>query len=158
MMNRLVLTYGTFDLFHVGHVRLLERLRSFGDRLVVGLSTDEFNESKGKTSIFPYAQRHEIVSSCRFVDAVFPEQSWDQKRDDIARLGAETLGMGDDWAGAFDHLSDICRVVYVPRTEGISTTGVRDVIRSVYATERRTVHSLAQQIVEILSDRPHHVG
>ena len=120
-----VITYGTFDLFHVGHVNLLRRLRALGDRLVVGCSTDEFNALKGKKTVMPYAHRAEILRSLRHVDHVFPESSWEQKRADIAREGAGIFAMGDDWTGRFDDLGDACEVVYLPRTRDVSTTEVR---------------------------------
>src|SRR6056297_3386496 len=99
-----VITYGTFDLFHIGHLRLLERAKALGDKLCVGVSADSFNESKGKKSIVPYEHRAAIVSSISFVDEVFPECSWDQKPLDIKRLSADILVMGDDWEGKFDYL------------------------------------------------------
>ena len=119
------LTYGTFDLFHIGHLRILERSRALGDRLVVGVSTDEFNAMKGKRTAVPFADRAAIVRSLRCVDEVIAEESWDQKVDDIRRTQAGVLVMGDDWRGAFDHLSEFCDVVYLPRTPGISTTELR---------------------------------
>lgn len=120
-----VLTYGTFDLFHVGHVRILSRLRELGDRLIVGLSSDEFNLIKGKTAIMPYEARREILLSCRYVDAVIPEYSWDQKIHDIQLHEVSVFGMGDDWAGKFDDLKQFCKVVYLPRTPGISTSELK---------------------------------
>jgi len=119
------LTYGTFDLFHIGHLRILERSRALGDRLVVGVSTDDFNAIKGKRTAVPFADRAAIVRSLRCVDEVIAEESWDQKVDDIRRTQADVLVMGDDWRGAFDHLSELCDVVYLPRTPGISTTELR---------------------------------
>lgn len=123
-----ILTYGTFDLFHVGHVRLLRRLSAMGDRLVIGLSTDEFNEGKGKKTIISYEQRREILLSCKYVDDVFAEENWQQKRDDILRENADILAMGDDWAGKFDDLGDVTNVIYLPRTEDISTTEVKQMV------------------------------
>lgn len=117
-----VVTYGTFDLFHIGHLRLLERAAALGDRLVVGVSTDEFTREKGKTSIQPYEERVRIVAALRVVDAVFPEKSWDQKPRDIERWRADVFVMGDDWAGRFDYLRKYCRVIYLPRTPGVSTS------------------------------------
>ena len=125
-----VLTYGTFDLFHVGHVRLLKRLRSLGDRLIVGCSSDQFNNSKGKNSIFSYDERSEILQSCQFVDVVFPEHNWNQKADDIKLYQASIFAMGDDWAGKFDYLSDLTEVYYLPRTDGISSTDIKSVLAS----------------------------
>lgn len=119
------ITYGTFDLFHIGHLRILQRSRDLCDRLVVGVSTDEFNAVKGKRTAVPFADRAEIVASLRVVDDVFAESSWDQKAEDIARFGADLLIMGDDWVGRFDHLSGLCEVRYLPRTPGVSTTDLR---------------------------------
>lgn len=124
--GRIVLTYGTFDLFHVGHLRLLNRLRVLGDSLIVAVSTDEFNASKGKTSVISFEDRAEIVKSLRCVDMVIPETCWDQKASDIRQLGASIFGMGDDWVGKFDELKEYCEVIYLPRTEGISTTHIKE--------------------------------
>ena len=127
-----VLTYGTFDLFHHGHVRLLRRLRDLGDHLVVGCSTDEFNAAKGKTTIIPYAERVEVLAACRYVDEVIPEYCWDQKSVDIQTLRVDILGMGDDWQGKFDDMGAYARVVYLPRTPEISTTAIKhETIRRV---------------------------
>lgn len=126
-----VLTYGTYDLFHVGHVRLLRRLRALGDRLVVAVSTDEFNALKGKSATYPFEQRAEIVAACRYVDEVIAERSWEQKPTDIGQTCASVLGMGDDWKGRFDHLSAHgVRVVYLPRTPVVSTSSLIVDIRS----------------------------
>ena len=123
-----VITYGTFDLFHVGHLKLLERARALGDRLVVGVSTDAFNEGKGKRTVIPYADRAAIVRAIRCVDDVIPEESWEQKPDDIRRLGVTTFVMGDDWRGKFDDLKDLCEVVYLPRTSMVSTTSIKEAV------------------------------
>lgn len=123
-----VLTYGTFDLFHSGHVRLLARLAKLGDRLIVGCSTDAFNASKGKSCIMPFEARAEILAACRYVDEVFPEEDWAQKRGDIQHYGADIFAMGSDWTGRFDDLSDLCRVVYLPRTENVSTTEIKALV------------------------------
>ena len=120
-----MLTYGTFDLFHVGHLRLLERLAQLGDRLVVGVSTDEFNAAKGKKSLIPNADRAAIVGALGIVDEVFPEESWDQKKSDIERFGIDIFGMGSDWQGKFNDLGALCEVVYLERTEGLSSTTIR---------------------------------
>ncbi|MFD0668497.1 adenylyltransferase/cytidyltransferase family protein [Ramlibacter sp. MAHUQ-53] len=120
-----VITYGTFDLFHVGHVRLLERLRALGDRLIVAVSTDEFNALKGKKAAVGFADRCEILRAVRHVDLVIPECNWGQKRSDIVNYGVDIFGMGDDWAGRFDDLRSLCEVVYLPRTRGISTTDLK---------------------------------
>jgi glycerol-3-phosphate cytidylyltransferase len=126
-----IITYGTFDLFHVGHVRLLQRLRGLGDHLIVGVSSDEFNAKKGKRSVFSYEERAEIVRSVRYVDEVIPEHTWEQKREDIVRHGASIFAIGADWKGHFDELHDICEVVYLERTEGISTTSIREALERI---------------------------
>lgn len=125
-----VLTYGTFDLFHIGHLRLLERLRALGTHLTVAVSTDEFNRLKNKSSVVPYRDRAAIVAGCRFVDAVIPEESWDQKASDVVRHRIDIFGMGDDWAGKFDELSSLCQVVYLPRTNGISSSSIKQGLKS----------------------------
>lgn len=121
----IVLTYGTYDMFHIGHLNLLRRLKGFGSKLIVGVSTDEFNAMKGKKTVIPYADRAAIVAGVRYVDAVFEESSWSQKRDDIHRFQVDIFAMGGDWEGKFDDLSDICQVTYVPRTPGVSTTEIK---------------------------------
>ena len=128
-------TYGTFDLFHIGHVRLLKRAAALGDKLYVGISSDEFNAGKGKKSILSYEHRAEIVEAVRYVDGVFPENNWDQKVDDIKRLKADVFVMGDDWRGKFDELKAHCDVTYLERTEGISTTELKQVM-SAFETEK----------------------
>lgn len=122
----LVLTYGTFDLLHYGHMRLLQRASALGSRLIVGLSTDEFNAVKGKHARMSYAERAELLMACRFVDEVFPEENWQQKADDIVRLGADIFVMGDDWRGKFDDLGHLCAVTYLERTPLISSTLLRE--------------------------------
>jgi glycerol-3-phosphate cytidylyltransferase len=124
-----VLTYGTFDLFHVGHLELIKRARAMGDRLIVGVSTDEFNAAKGKSAVMPFDQRSAILSALRYVDLVIPERSWTQKEHDISEHGVRLFVMGDDWRGEFDHLrTRSCRVEYLSRTTGISTTYLRQII------------------------------
>jgi glycerol-3-phosphate cytidylyltransferase len=123
-----VLTYGTFDLFHVGHIRLLERARSLGSYLVVGLSTDEFNLSKGKKSVFSYSERFAILGALRHVDKIIPENDWEQKLNDVISNKIDVFVMGDDWEGKFDFLKPNCEVVYLPRTSGISTTYIKYLI------------------------------
>lgn len=121
-----ILTYGTFDLFHYGHIRLLQRARSLGSRLGVGLSTEEFNVIKNKRVFMSYQEREELLLSCRHVDFVFPERNWEQKADDIAAHKAGVLVMGDDWRGRFDHLAHLCQIVYLERTPLISSTLLRE--------------------------------
>ncbi len=120
-----VITYGTFDILHYGHISLLRRARELGDRLVVGLSSDEFNAGKHKSSLLNYANRKAVLEAIRYVDEVFPETTWEQKVADINRYAASIFVMGDDWVGKFDFLSQYCDVVYLSRTEGISTTEIK---------------------------------
>lgn len=120
-----VLTYGTFDLLHVGHVNMLEKLKEFGDRLVVGVSTDEFNSEKGKQSVYSYSERARIVGALGCVDLVIPEKNWSQKQKDIKEHQVDIFGIGLDWQGKFDELSNMCEVVYLPRTDSISTTDLK---------------------------------
>ena len=124
-----VITYGTFDLFHYGHLSLLTRAKALGDYLIVGLSTDEFNELKGKKSVFSYEERKKMLEQLRCVDLVIPEKTWEQKPDDVNRYGVDVFVMGSDWEGKFDYLKEYCEVVYLPRTPEISTTALKDTIR-----------------------------
>lgn len=123
-----VLTYGTFDLLHYGHIRLLQRASQLGDYLIVALSTDEFNAVKGKKSFYPYETRKEMLEAIRYVDLVIPENNWGQKKADIVEYHVDTVCMGSDWAGdaRFEALRDMCEVVYLDRTQGISTTEVKE--------------------------------
>lgn len=125
-----VLTYGTFDILHYGHVNLLKRARALGDYLIVALSTDEFNKIKNKKSYYTYAQRKMILEACRYVDLIIPENNWEQKKDDIVKYQADIFVMGDDWKGKFDFLKDFCKVIYLPRTPEVSTTKVKEAIRT----------------------------
>lgn len=120
-----VITYGTFDLFHIGHLNLLERLADLGDHLTVAVSTDEFNLGKGKICSMPYDERSRIVGALRCVDQVIAEESWEQKVRDVQEHHIDVFGIGDDWQGKFDYLSEYCQVVYLPRTHGISTTSLK---------------------------------
>lgn len=144
-----VVTYGTFDLFHVGHVRLLRRLRELGDRLVVGLSTDEFNEVKGKKVIIPFSDRKEILLSCKYVDDVFEEKCWEQKREDLTRESADIFAIGDDWSGRFDELEDIVRVLYIPRTKDISTTELKTVLRQFDEDKISEIKNVTSHLLEL---------
>ena len=120
-----VITYGTFDLIHYGHINLLERAKKLGDYLGVGLSTNEFNEQKNKKCYFSYEERKRLLEALRVVDLVIPEESWEQKRSDIQMYHIDTFVMGDDWKGRFDDLKDICEVVYLERTPEVSTTKIK---------------------------------
>lgn len=120
-----ILTYGTFDLLHVGHVRLLRRAKALGDYLIVALSTDEFNLLKHKSSFLPYEQRKEILEAIKYVDKVIPETCWEQKVEDVKKYAVDVFVMGDDWKGEFDFLQQYCKVEYLGRTQDISTTALK---------------------------------
>ena len=123
---RKVITYGTFDLLHAGHINLLRRAKELGDYLIVVVSTDEFNwNEKRKKCYFSYEERKKLVEAVRYVDLVIPEENWDQKISDVKEYHVDTFVMGDDWKGKFEFLKDYCEVVYLPRTEGISTTKIK---------------------------------
>lgn len=125
-----ILTFGTFDVFHIGHLRILERARALGDYLLVGVSTDALNLSKkARAPIYPQDERREIVRALRCVDETFYEESLERKREYLLRHRADVLVMGDDWAGRFDEFRDLCEVVYLPRTPSISTTAVIERVR-----------------------------
>ncbi|HBI72910.1 MAG TPA: glycerol-3-phosphate cytidylyltransferase [Lachnospiraceae bacterium] len=121
-----VITYGTYDLLHVGHINLLRRARELGDYLLVVLSSDEFNAIKHKTAYHSYEDRKIILESIRYVDKVIPEYTWDQKIKDVIDNDIDIFVMGDDWKGQFDFLKEYCEVIYLPRTKGISTTKIKE--------------------------------
>ena len=135
MSSRVVLTYGLFDLFHQGHARLLQRLSMLGSELIVGCSTDAYNEEMGLPAVTSYAQRRLMLESCRFVSRVIAEQEWDQKYTDIINYNVSVFAMGDDWTGQFDHFEDITQVVYVPRADIIG--------------ERRPFHLVPQPALRV---------
>ena len=122
-----ILTYGTFDLLHFGHIEILRRAKELGDYLIVAVSTDEFNEIKGKKAYHNYETRKKMLEAIRYVDLVIPEDNWEQKRKDVLEYRIDTVVMGSDWQGNknFECLKDICEVIYLPRTEGISTTKIK---------------------------------
>ncbi len=126
-----IITYGTYDLLHIGHLRLLTRARELGDELYVGVSSDEFNAIKGKRAFFSYADRAAIVAGLRCVDHVFPEHAWDQKPADFRQYGADMLVMGSDWEGRFDHFKDQIAVHYLPRTDGVSSTEIKNQLQKI---------------------------
>lgn len=120
-----IITYGTFDLLHYGHINLLKRAKELGDYLIVALSTNEFNCIKGKRCYFTYKERKKLLESIRYVDLVIPENSWDQKAKDIIEFKVDAFVMGDDWKGKFDSLKYYCEVIYLSRTPEISTTKIK---------------------------------
>ena len=124
--RRKVITYGTFDLIHMGHINLLRRAKSRGDYLIVAVSTDEFNRLKHKDAYYSFEDRKAILEAIEYVDEVIPENTWNQKIKDVEAHGVDVFVMGDDWKGEFDFLKDYCDVVYLPRTQGVSTTKTRE--------------------------------
>lgn len=134
MKNKTVITFGTFDLYHIGHLNLLERTKEYGDYLVVGVSSDSLNYSKKqRTPVYSYSERKRILETTTFVDEVFMEESLAKKRDYIIQHKADVLIMGDDWKGKFDEFGDICEVIYLPRTTGISSTEVIERISKMFS-------------------------
>ncbi len=124
-----VITYGTYDVLHYGHINLLKRAKALGDYLIVVLSSDEFNAIKNKKSYYTYEQRKKILEACRYVDLVIPEYNWDQKIDDVQKYQADIFVMGDDWEGKFDFLKDYCEVIYLPRTPKVSSTQTKEYLK-----------------------------
>ena len=150
--KKIILTYGTFDLFHIGHVRLLKRLKALGEYLIVGVSTDEFNAKKGKRCLIPYAQRAEIVASSQFVDQVIPEHDWSQKKTDIITYAVDIFSMGDDWQGQFDELKAFCSVQYLPRTTDISTTEIKQLLTEFDSKKIEKIKNALDLLQEISKD------
>ncbi len=125
-----ILTYGTFDLLHDGHINLLRRARALGDYLIVGLSTDEFNQKKHKQASLSYPQRKKVLEAIKYVDLVIPEKTWAQKILDVKKHDVNIFVMGDDWKNEFDFLQEFCEVRYLKRTPKISTTEIKVKIRN----------------------------
>lgn len=140
-MGKIILTYGTFDLFHIGHLKILQNAKKYGDKLIVGISTDEFNKKKGKKTIIPFEQRKEIVENIRCVDIVIGENSWEQKIEDIEKYSVDIFVMGDDWKNEFDNLKDYCEVKYLPRTKGISSTQLKSVLNKVSVSKNELLQA-----------------
>ena len=130
MKKKIVITYGTYDILHIGHINLLKRAKALGDYLIVAISTDKFNLIKHKTSFFPYQQRKAIIESVKYVDKVIPETCWEQKIKDIKKYKVDVFVMGNDWEEKFDELKKFCKVVYLPRTPYISTTSIKKDIKN----------------------------
>lgn len=151
MAYKTALTYGTFDMFHIGHLELLKRVSSLADRVIVGVSTDDFNRSKDKKCVIPYEQRASIVSSIKGVDLVIPEYSWEQKENDILRYSVDLFVMGNDWEGEFDHLNSLCEVRYLARTEGVSTSQIKEMLKGVSPKLKSEINNLFE-ILEIIKN------
>ena len=133
-----VITYGTFDLLHYGHIEIFRRAKEYaeGGKLIVAISSDEFNALKGKTSHMPYEKRKELVEAIRYVDQVIPEENWEQKRTDIQKHGVDIFVMGSDWEGKFDELKELCEVVYLERTPSISSTAIKKIIAELREVDK----------------------
>ena len=138
-MNKTIITYGTFDMFHIGHLRLLQRQKALGNKLIVAVSTDEFNEEKNKKTLIPYEQRAEIIANIKCVDEVIAEESWEQKISDIKKYNIDIFSMGDDWMGKFDYLQEYCEVTYLPRTTNISTTKLKKSLTNFLSIPREDI-------------------
>ncbi len=150
-MSKRVITYGTFDMFHIGHLRLLQRLKELanGGELIVGVSTDEFNKKKGKSVLIPYEQRAEIVANIKGVDRVIAEYSWEQKIEDIKKYNIDIFAIGEDWKGKFDYLKEYCEVVYLPRTKDISTTQLKKSLTNFLSIPKEDIIK-AFEVIEII--------
>lgn len=147
--KKTVITYGTFDMFHIGHLRLIQRMQQFGDQIIVAVSTDSFNALKGKKCVIPFEHRAEIIRNIKGVDLVIEENSWAQKIDDIKNYNVQTLIMGDDWTGEFDDLKELCNVEYLPRTEGVSTTEIKRILSFIEPKLKDNLNELFKLIEEI---------
>ncbi len=146
---RTVITYGTFDMFHIGHLKLLQRLSELGDELIVAVSSDEFNKLKDKTVLIPYEQRAEIVRNIQCVDKVIPEDNWEQKVKDIKKYNVDIFAMGNDWEGKFDFLKEYCDVVYLERTKDISTTQLKKSLTNFLSIPKEDIIN-AFKVIETL--------
>ena len=148
-MLKTIITYGTFDMFHIGHLKLLQRLKKLGDKLIVAVSTDEFNELKGKKTLIPYQERAEIIENIKGVDLVIPETNWEQKIDDIKKYNVDVFAIGDDWKGKFDFLKEYCEVVYLERTKDISTTQLKKSLLNFTSIPKEAIME-AFEVIETL--------
>lgn len=151
-MKKTVITYGTFDMFHIGHLNLLKKMNDYGDELIVAVSTDEFNLLKGKKTLIPWAQRVEIVSAIKGVDKVIPEYSWEQKIEDIKKYNADVFVIGDDWRGKFDFLKEHCDVCYLERTDGVSTTMLKKSLSAIKDISKKDLISALDILEQLRSD------
>ena len=146
------ITYGTFDLFHIGHLRLLERVKALGDYLIVAVSTDEFNAGKGKRTIIPFDYRAEIVSNIKCVDKVIAEECWEQKIQDIRKYNVDVFAIGDDWQGKFDFLKNECEVVYFERTKDVSSTAIKQSLKSLLSITPEQLRVAQEVLAQIQRD------
>jgi glycerol-3-phosphate cytidylyltransferase len=148
-MKKTILTYGTFDMFHIGHLKLLQRLADMGDELIVAVSTDDFNKLKNKTTLIPYEQRAEIVQNIRCVDRVIKEENWEQNIAYIKKYSVDIFAIGEDWRGEFDFLEEYCEVVYLERTKNISTTQLKKSLTNFLSIPKEDILN-AFNIIETL--------
>ena len=148
-MKKTIITYGTFDMFHIGHLKLLQRLKGLADELIVAVSTDEFNQCKGKKVMIPYAQRAEILENIKCVDKVIPEDNWEQKITDVQKYNVDIFAIGDDWEGKFDFLKEHCEVVYLERTKDISTTQLKKSLMNFMSIPKEDIIN-AFEVIELL--------
>ena len=151
-MKKIIITYGTFDMFHIGHLNLLKRLKSLGDELIVAVSTDEFNNKKGKKTLIPFEQRKEIVENIKCVDIVISENDWEQKVDDIKKYNIDIFAMGNDWEGEFDHLKEHCEVIYLKRTEDVSTTQLKKSLTNFLSIPKKDILNAFEIIEQLKKD------
>ena len=149
MKYKTVMTYGTFDMFHIGHLNILRRAKSYGEKLIVAVSTDEFNREKGKKVLIPFEQRAEIVENIKCVDMVIPEKEWTQKVNDIKELNVDLLIMGDDWNQKFDYLKEYCDIIYLERTKNISSTQLKKSLINFTSIPKEDILK-AFDVIEIL--------
>lgn len=147
-----IITYGTFDMFHIGHLKLLQRLAKLGNKLVVAVSTDEFNRIKGKKVLIPYDQRAEIISNIKCVDSVIPEHNWEQKTKDIKKYNIDIFAIGDDWEGKFDFLKEHCEVIYLKRTKDISTTKLKKSLSNFLSIPKEDIINAFEIIEQLKKD------
>jgi len=151
-MPKTIITYGTFDMFHIGHLKLLQRLKKMGDKLLVGVSTDEFNTLKNKKTLIPYKHRAEIISNIKCVDLVIPETNWEQKIEDIKKYNVDIFAMGNDWEGKFDYLKEYCEVIYLPRTKDISTTLLKKSLKNFLSVPKEDILYAIEVLEQLKKD------
>jgi len=148
-IGKTVITYGTFDMFHIGHLRILQRLSEMAERVIVAVSTDEFNALKGKKCLIPYEHRAEIIRNLKMVDRVIPETHWEQKVEDVQKYNVDIFAIGDDWEGKFDFLKEYCEVKYMERTKDVSTTQLKKSLSNFLTIPKEDIIR-ALEVLEIL--------
>lgn len=154
MPKKTIITYGTFDMFHIGHLNLLRRINDMADRVIVAVSTDEFNEKKGKSVMIPYEHRAAIVRAIRYVDLVIPESSWEQKIEDINKYNVDIFAIGKDWNNKFDALKEYCQVIYLDRTKDISTTALKHSLKRFSSISSDDIKNALQILALLQKELP----